>query len=560
MYCLLWFTATDYPLVSSGHCIVSFDLRLLITLWYLRFTATDYPLVSSGHCIVCPSIYGYWLPFGIFWPFYCLSFDLRLLITLWYLLAIALSVLPFTATDYPLISSGHCIVCPSIYGYWLPFGFLDLRLLITLWYLLAIVLSVLWFTATDYPLVSSHFWPLYCLSFDLRLLITLWYLLAIVLSVLRFTATDYPLVSSGHCIVCPLIYGYWLPFDIFWPLYCLSFDLRLLITLWYLLAILIYGYWFLSSGFTLSYWLPFGIFTLLAIVLSVLRFTATDYPLVSSGHCIVCPSIYGYWLPSLYLRFTATDYPLIWSSGHCIVCPSIYGYWLPFGIFLPFYCLFLDLRLLITLWYLLAIVLSVLRFTATDYPLISSGHCIVCPSIYRYWLPFCILDLPLLITPWYLLAIVLSVLRFTATGYPLVSSGHCIVCPLIYGYWLPFGILDLRLLITPLVSSGHCIVCPLIYGYWLPFGIFWPLYCLSFDLRLLITLWYLLAIALSVLRFTATDYPLVSSGHFIVCPSIDGYWLPFDIFWPLHCLSFDLRLLITLWYLRFTATDYPLIS
>jgi hypothetical protein len=46
----------------------------------------------------------------------------------------------------------------------------------------------------------------------------------------------------------------------------------------------------------------------------------------------------------------------------------------------------------------------------------------------------------------------------------------------------------------------------------LPFGIFWPLYCLSFfALRLLlITLWYLLAIVLSViLRFTATsDYPL----------------------------------------------------
>jgi hypothetical protein len=59
---------------------------------------------------------------------------------------------------------------------------------------------------------------------------------------------------------------------------------------------------------------------------------------------------------------------------------------------------------------------------------------------------------------------------------------------------------------------------------------FWPLYCLFFfDLRLLITsLWYLLAIVLSVLlRFTASDYP-------------------FGIFWPLYCLFFfDLRLLIT---------------
>jgi hypothetical protein len=43
-----------------------------------------------------------------------------------------------------------------------------------------IVLSLLLFTASDYPF--GIFWPLYCLSFDLRLLIT-------------------PLVSSGHCIV-----------------------------------------------------------------------------------------------------------------------------------------------------------------------------------------------------------------------------------------------------------------------------------------------------------------------------------------------------------------------
>ena len=27
------------------------------------------------------------------------------------------------------------------------------------------------------------------------------------------------------------------------------------------------------------------------------------------GHCVVCPSIYGSWLPLWYLRFTAADYP-----------------------------------------------------------------------------------------------------------------------------------------------------------------------------------------------------------------------------------------------------------
>ena len=43
----------------------------------------------------------------------------------WYLVAIVLSVPGFIASDYlPLVSCGHCIVCPSIYSFWL-----------TLWYL-----------------------------------------------------------------------------------------------------------------------------------------------------------------------------------------------------------------------------------------------------------------------------------------------------------------------------------------------------------------------------------------------------------------------------------------
>ena len=142
-------------------------------------------MISFGHCVVCSSIYGCWLP-------------------LWYLLAIVLSVLLSTDADYPfgifrplcclffylrmlitpLVSLGHCVVCSTIYGFWLP-----------LWYLLAIVLSVLLSTDADY-----HFgilWPLCCLFYDLRILIT-------------------PLVSLGHCVVCSSIYGCWLPpFGIF---------------------------------------------------------------------------------------------------------------------------------------------------------------------------------------------------------------------------------------------------------------------------------------------------------------------------------------------------------
>jgi hypothetical protein len=125
------------------------------------------------------------------------------------------------------------------------------------------------------------------------------------------------------------------------------------------------------------------------------------------------------------------------SFGHCVVCPWFTDSDYPFGIFWPLCCLsFFDLWILIT-------------------PLVSFGHCVVCPSlIYRFWLPL-----------WYLLAIVLSVLLwFTDSDYP-------------FGILWPLCCLsffDLQILITPLVSCGHCVVCPsLIYRFWLPpFGIF----------------------------------------------------------------------------------------
>jgi uncharacterized membrane protein len=170
-----------------------------------QFTAADYPD-------------------GIFWPLYCLSFSLQLLIT-------------------PLVSFGHCIVCLSVYSCWLP-----------RWYLLVIVKchrgnqkpqenerqTIQWPKDTIGVIRSCKLkdrqyngqsWPLYCLSFSLQLLTTplvsfglcivylsvygfwlpRWYLLVIVLSVFQFTASDYPV-------------------GIFWPLYCLSFSLQLLIT------------------------------------------------------------------------------------------------------------------------------------------------------------------------------------------------------------------------------------------------------------------------------------------------------------------------------------------
>ena len=639
-------------LVSFGHCVVwpSSIYRFWIHLWYLlaivlsdrlRFTDSDYTfgvfwplcclsffdlhilitsLVSFGHCVVWPSsIYRFWIhlwyllaivlsdrlrftdsdyTFGIFWPLCCLTFfDLQILIN-------------------PLVSFGHCVVCPSsIYRSWLP-----------LWYLLAIVLFVL-LRITDSDYLFGIFWPLCCLTFfDLQILIT-------------------SLLSFGHCVVWPSsIYRFWLPlcyllaivlshllrftdsdnsFGVFWSLCCLLFfDILILIT-----SLVSFGHCVVWPSSIYRFWLP--LWYLLAILMSDLfRFTDSDYTfgifwplccltvfdlqnlitsLVSFGHCVVWPSsIYRFWIHLWYLlaillsdllRFTDSDYT--------------------FGIFWPLRCLtFFDLQILITPWYLLAIVLSVLlRFTDPDYPfgifwplccmfffelqilitsLVSFGHCVVWPSsIYRFWLHL-----------WYLLAIVLSdLLLFTDYDY-------------LFGIFWPLCCLtffDLQILITPLVSFGHFVVCySLIYWFWLPlwyllaivlsdllrftdsdylFGIFWPLCCLTvFELQILITslvyfghsdvwpfsiyrfwlhLWYLLAIVLSDrLRFTESDYT-------------------FGVFWSLCCLTvFDLQNLITslvsfghcvvwpssiyrfwihLWYLlaillfdllRFTDSDY----
>jgi hypothetical protein len=128
--------------------------------------------------------------------------------------------------------------------------------------------------------------------------------------------------------------------------------------------------------------------------------------------------------------------PLV-SFAHCIVWSLCYSFWL-------------------TLWYLLPIALSGLRFMASDYPfdifcplhclvfvlwllithLVSFAHCIVWSSCYGFWL-----------TLWYLLLIALSGLCFMASDYPfgIFCPLHCLVFVL----WL---------LITPLVSFAHCIV------------------------------------------------------------------------------------------------------
>ena len=169
------------------------------------------------------------------------------------------------------------------------------------------------------------------------------------------------LVSFGHCFIVPPVTASDCPFGIFWSLCYLSLHLQLVIA-----------------------------------------------PLISFGQCVIRPSIYSFWLPLWYLLvivlsvspFTASDCPfaIFWSLcylslhlqlliaplklfGHCVICPSSYSFWLPLS-------------------YLLVIVLSVPPVTASDCPfdifwslcypslhlqlliapLISFGHCVICPS------------------------------------------------------------------------------------------------------------------------------------------------------------------------------------
>jgi hypothetical protein len=213
---------------------------------------------------------------------------------------------------------------------------------------------------------------------------------------------------------------------------------------------------------------------------------------------------------------------------------STYGFWFPFDILWPLYCLsYSTYGFWLPLWYLVVIILSVLfdlRLLIT--PLISCGHYTVCP------------------------------IRLTASDYPfdILWSLYCLSYST-YGFWLPLWYLvaiilsvlfdlrlslwylvaiilsvlfDLRLLITPLVSCGHYTVCPIrLTASDYPFGILWPLYCLFYSTYgFWLPLWYLVAIILSVL------FDL-------------RFWFPFDILWPLYCLSYSTYgFWLPLWYLK----------
>jgi hypothetical protein len=103
--------------------------------------------------------------------------------------------------------------------------------------------------------------------------------------------------------------------------------------------------------FTASYY-PCGIFWSLYCLSFYLQLLIT--PVVSFAHYITCSSIYSFLLPLWYLLVIILHVFLFTASYY------------PCGIFWSLYCLSFYLQLLIT-------------------PVVSFGHYITCPSIYRQY-------------------------------------------------------------------------------------------------------------------------------------------------------------------------------
>jgi hypothetical protein len=102
----------------------------------------------------------------------------------------------------------------------------------------------------------------------------------------------------------------------------------------------------------------------------------------------------------------------------------------------------------------------------------------------------------------------------------------------------------------------HWVVCPLIYGSWLQFC---PLSCLSFDLRILITI---LSIELSVLWFTDPDYNFVIFKLFFQISSLEtmlGQY-EFQVHTSDYVLISSLETMLGQYEFQVHTSDYVLIS
>jgi len=108
----------------------------------------------------------------------------------------------FQICVYPLFSFGHCAVCPSpIYGFWLPpFGILKFFLLLS-----RILLIIQTTEINPNEMFMEHLRSPSALS-EVRVTRSLVLCVMFYRSLFVFLS-----FSFVHCVVCPSIYGFWLP-------------------------------------------------------------------------------------------------------------------------------------------------------------------------------------------------------------------------------------------------------------------------------------------------------------------------------------------------------------
>jgi hypothetical protein len=167
-------------------------------------------------------------------------------------------------------------------------------------------------------------------------------LTCIVLSVLRYTDCD-----------CP--------FGIFWPLCCLFFDIRIVITsLWYLQLFLVLC--FQHNGQKIPKAQSQSVYRRTDNTMAkryqrdnhnpYIEEQTTQWPKDTKGTTKNRISKNRQRSPPVFSGVSVTRALVLYvcfvdrclsfctcSIGHCVVCSSIYGFWLPFGIFWPLCCL-----------------------------------------------------------------------------------------------------------------------------------------------------------------------------------------------------------------------------
>ena len=436
-------------------CLFVLFLLTIVLSVILGFTSFDYP-IGISHSIVCPLIYG----FGL---------------SLWYLDSLCIGCPSIYSSHYPFGIFTHCalVVLQFIASHY-PFGIFTHCALVVLQFILLITL-----------LVSSHI--VHWLSFNLFFSLPFWYLHTLCIGCPSIYSSHYPFGIFTHCALVVLQFSLLITLLVSSHIvHWLSFNLFFSLPFWYLHTLCIGCPQFillitLLVSSHIVHWLSFNLLLLITLLVSSHIVHWLSFNLFFSlpfwylhTLCIGCPSIYCFSLPFWYLHTL------------CIGCPSIYSSHYPFGIFTHCALVVLQFILLITLLVSSHIVhwLSFNLFFSLPFWYLHT-LCIGCPSIYSSHYPFGIFTHCALVVLQFILLITLLVSSHIVhwLSFDLLLLTTLLVSSHIV-HWLSF---DLLLLTTLLVSSHivHWLSFDLFFS--LPFWYFHTLYCLFFDLPLLIT-------------------------------------------------------------------------